>query len=117
MKLKLIFFLLTALYLKATPDSESFLFTLANSSGSYPVKIIPKEGAESGIRCRHSCGPSFGTSTYYDLQIWNSSTSSNLELGYGFTRPLNINKETYFTGKRLLEIDELEVFEVVNFVV
>ena len=105
-------FLSAAVDFTATPDSESFLFTLVNPSGSNPVKIIPKQGAGGGIRCRQSCGPSFGTSIYYDLQIWDGSPSSDLELGYGFTCPLNTNKETYFTGKGRLEIDELEVYEV-----
>ena len=112
MKLKLVFFLLTAANFTGTPDSESFLFTIVNPSGSNPARIIPKQGVEAGIRCCQSCGPSFGTSTHYDLQIWKGSAGGYLDLGYGFTCPPNINKGTYFTGKSPFEIDELEVFEV-----
>ncbi|XP_068676944.1 uncharacterized protein [Montipora foliosa] len=92
-------------------DNEAFLFTLVNPSGSNPMKITPKPDAAAGIRCYHGFGPSYGTSTYYDLQIWNGS-ASNLDLGYGFTCPPNVDKKSYFTGKTPLTIDELEVFEV-----
>ena len=95
---------------KAIPDSQSFLFTLVNPSGNKPIKINPKPGA--AIRCRSDAGPAFGDSTHFDLYVWYQKFGSGLSLGFGFTCPENVNRNTYFTGGALFEVSELEVFKV-----
>ncbi|KAL9950672.1 hypothetical protein ACROYT_G043206 [Oculina patagonica] len=100
---------------KIVADSQSFLFTLINPSGSQPVKIRPNPGAS--IRCKSNCGPSFGIKQYYDLQVWSSDfsfgkTSGYLYLGHGFTCPEGVDKSSYFTGTFPFDISELEVFKV-----
>ena len=92
------------------PDSQSFLFTLINPSGNEPIKINPNQGA--AIRCRNDSGPVFGSSIACDLTVWNQNNRSGLGLGYGFTRPENVNRNTYFTGGSPFEVTELEVFKV-----
>ena len=75
------------------------------------MKILPKPVA--AIRCRSDVGPAFGDSaSCYDLIIWNTTYGSRLDLGYGFTCPQNVNKNTYFTGVSPFEVSELEVFKV-----
>ena len=85
-----------------------------NPSGSEPVKLNPKSGG--GIRCMTCSGPNFGTSEYYDLQVWcekyKRSGSNNLDLGFGFECPVTIDKKKYFFGSSPFDIDELEVFNV-----
>lgn len=44
---------------KEIVDDQCFLFTLANPSGTDPIKITPKRGAAAGIRCRDDLGPRF----------------------------------------------------------
>ena len=96
---------------KAIPDSQSFLFTLVNPSGNEPIKINPKPVA--AIRCRSDVGPTFGNSaSCYDLTVWYSVYGSRLDLGYGFTCPENVNKNTFFTGASPFQVSELEVFKV-----
>ena len=100
---------------KATTDSQSFLFTLVNPSGTEPVKITPKPDAPGGIRCQNHWGPTFGTSQSYDLLVWYKESSgivNYLDLGHGFTCPKNADKRTYFTGKSPFEIDQMEVYRV-----
>ena len=109
-KLEVITFLSTGDKFKS--DSESFLFTLVNPFGSNPVKIACKPDASGGIWCRQSTGPAFGTSSHYDLMIWENGISRYFGGGRGFTCPLNANSQTHFTGNNRLEIDELEVHEV-----
>ena len=107
--LLLFYFLYLASPFKAIPDSQSFLFTLVNPSGNEPIKINPKPGA--AIRCRSDVGPTFGdSSSCYDLAVWYSG--SRLDLGYGFTCPENVNKNTFFTGASPFQVSELEVFKV-----
>ena len=57
-------------------------------------------------------GPAFGNSTYYDLTVWIPGYGSLLDLGYGFTFPENVNKETYLAGASPFQVSELEVFKV-----
>ena len=95
---------------KVIPDSQSFLFTLVNSTRNEPIKINPKPGA--AIRCWSNSGPVFGDSSYFDLKVWIQGGGSGLDLGYGFTCPENVNRNTYFTGGSLPEVSELEVFKV-----
>ena len=105
-------FLYSASSYKFLADSQSFLFTVVNPSGREPIKITPKPGA--GICYKSDIGPFFGTIGYYDLKVWTSalSISGYLNLGYGFTCPQYVNKNTYFTGGNAFDINELEVFKV-----
>ncbi|XP_022783162.1 uncharacterized protein LOC111323965 [Stylophora pistillata] len=105
--------------IKAIEDSYSFLFTLENPSGSEPVKINPKADAHGGIRCDSRKGPSFGTSQFYDLEVWRTFNAtrpeeilSYFDLGYGFICPESVDNIPYFTGKNPFKIEELEVFKV-----
>lgn len=95
---------------KAIPDSQSFLFTLANPSGNEPTRLNPKPGA--AIRCMSNAGPAFGNSTHFDLYVWYQKVGSGLDLGFGFTCPENVNGITFFTGGSLFQVTELEVFKV-----
>lgn len=111
------YFSYSASILKAIEDSDSFLFTLINPSGSKPMMIKPKQGAKGGIRCDLKKGPSFGTPECYDLEVWRTfnavnprNASSLLDLGYGFIHPEGVDKGTYFTGNSPFKVDELEVF-------
>ena len=105
--------------MKAIEDSDSFLFTLVNPSGSKPMMIKPKQGAKGGIRCDIKKGPCFGIPKYYDLEVWNAfnatnprNASSHLDLGYGFIHPEGVDNREYFTGNSPFEVYELEVFTV-----
>lgn len=102
-------FFYSAVDLKAIVDSQSFLFTLVNPSGNELVKI--SQNKDTRIRCKSGLGPSFGTTQCYDLQVWNDA-NSNLDLGFGFKCPENVDKKTYFAGKNPFTVSELEVFKV-----
>ena len=109
--LVLFYFLYLGSSFKAIPDSQSFLFTLVNPSGNEPIKINPKPVA--AIRCCSDIGPSFGDSTIHnDLTVWHPFGGSCLALGYGFTCPENVNRNTYFAGVNPFQVSELEVFKV-----
>ena len=99
---------------KAIPDSQSFLFTLVNTSGNEPIKINPKPGA--AIRCKSNAGPTFGDSSSYDLLVGNTFSSVSLvsyvDLGSGFTCPQNVSKYSYLAGASPILVSELEVFKV-----
>ena len=92
------------------PDSESFLFTLVNPSGNEAMKINPKSGA--AIRCRSDAGPAFGDSRFFDFVVWSPHCASGLSLGYGFTCPENVNRNTCFAGASQFQVSELELFKV-----
>ena len=110
--LLLLYFLYLASSWKAIRDSQSFLFTLVNPSGNKPIKITPTE-PRAAIRCRSDVGPTFGNSaSCYDLTVWYSVYGSRLDLGYGFTCPENVNKNTYFADASPFQVSELEVFKV-----
>ena len=108
--LVLFYVLYLASSFKAITDSQSFLFTLVNPYGYDPAKITPKPGA--AIRCNSNAGPSFGNSTHYDLRVWYRNFGSDVDLGYGFTCPENVNRETYLAGSSPYQVSELEVFKV-----
>ena len=108
--LVLLYFLYVASSWIAIPDSQSFLFTLVNSTRNEPIKINPKLGA--AIKCRSGAGPTFGDSTYSDLRVWHPDYGSSLALGHGFTCPENVNWETYLAGASPFQVSELEVFKV-----
>ena len=109
--LVLFYFLYLVNSWKAIPDSQSFLFTLVNTSGNEPMKLNPKPGA--AIRCRSNTGPTFGNSNLrYDLTVWVTKDGSYLDLGYGFTCPENVNRKTYLAGASPFQVTELEVFKV-----
>ena len=97
---------------EAKADNQSFLFTLVNPSGGEPTKITANPDASGGIRCKGDMGPSFGTLSYYDLQIWNKESCGRLNLSFGFIGPPNVNCSNYFTGENVFEINEMEVFKV-----
>lgn len=102
----------SAFQLKAKQDSHSFLFTLVNPLGTKPMKIATKTNAS--IHCKSDLGPTFGTASTqcYDLQVW-STIGSNLDLGFGFKCPDNVDKKKYFCGTCPFKIDDLEVFKVI----
>ena len=107
----MVYILYLVSYRKAIPDSESFLFTLVNPSGNEPVKINPKPDA--AIQCMSDEGPTFGNSNLrYDLTVWVTKDGSYLDLGYGFTCPENVNRNTYLAGASPFQVTELEVFKV-----
>ena len=92
------------------PDSQSFLFTLVNTSGNEPIKLNSQLGA--AIECWSGVGPTFGDSNYCDLRVWDPDYDSRHHLGYGFTCPENVNGTTYLTGANPFQVSELEVFKV-----
>ena len=93
-----------------TGDTGSFLFTLVNPTGNPSAKFDSKP--EGGIRCLSGKGPSFGSTGYYDLQIWIEDENGYLDLGYGFRRPQSVDRYEYFTGSANFEITEVEVYEI-----
>ena len=99
-----------------TADSQAFLFTLVNPSGSEPIKINATPDTSVGIRSQVQEGPNFGTDEYYDLTVnpMNTPTGlgAELDLGYGFVRPKNANSKNYFAGKSPFEVTDMEVFQL-----
>ena len=89
-------------------DNDSFLFLL-NYGGNFSEKINLKPGASGGIRCQKFLGPAFGTTSYFDVQLWNNSNKglSFLSLGYGY-----VSRNSLFIGNETLSIEEVEVFKV-----
>ena len=81
-----------------------------NPTGNQAAKLDSKP--DGGIRCSNGKGPSFGTATYYDLQIWGKDEKGYLDLGYGFRRPESVDKNKFFTGSNSFEITNLEVYEI-----
>ena len=51
-------------------DSQSFLFTLVNPSGTEPMKVVLKPGVSGGMRYRADWGPRFGSKVSSDLWVW-----------------------------------------------
>ena len=98
----------------AEPDSQCFLFTLVNPSGSGPLKITPKPGG--GIRSHSDWGPSFGNERLNDFVAGIPSSLGRfiggLELGYGLWCPQDAEKQTYFTGSGTFAVNEMEVFQI-----
>ena len=96
-------------------DSQSFLFTLVNPSGTEPIVLNP--AASGGIRYRADLGPRFGTRINNDLRVWTTDNYSvvHVSLGFGFTCPENKQRDTFFTGKSPSNINELEVFKICLF--
>ena len=76
------------------------------------MKIATKTDAST--HCHTDLGPTFGTASTqcYDLQVW-STIGNNLDLGFGFKCPDNVNKKTFFCGTSPFQIDDLEVFKVI----
>jgi len=94
-------------------DNDSFLFLL-NYGGNFPEKINLNPGLRGGIRCQKFLGPAFGTTFFFDVQLWNNSNKglSFLSLGYGYLCPPNVSRNSLFIGNETLSIEEVEVFKV-----
>ena len=94
-------------------DDQCFLFTLANPSGTEPIKITPKHGAAAGIRCRAEIGPRFiENNNALDVDESGGGLIGSQNLRNGFVCPHNADHETFFTGKQKFNVTELEVFKV-----
>jgi len=94
-------------------DNDSFLFLL-NYGGNFSEKINLKPGASGGIHCQEFLGPAFGTTSYFDVQLWNNYNKglSLLYFGHGYVRPPNFDRNSLFIGEETLSIEEMEVFKV-----
>ena len=85
-------------------DEESFIF---NSNGKYPSK---KD--KDCIYCNPNCGPTFGTSSYYEIYFDNT-------LDKGETFGGNYENYTFFNNKKStydnikFDVKELEVFKII----
>ena len=85
-------------------DEESFIF---NSNGKYPAK---KD--KDCIYCNPNWGPTFGTSSYYEISFDNS-------LDKGETLGGNYENYTFFNNKKStydnikFDVKELEVFKII----
>ena len=98
---------------KEIADNQCFLFTLANPSGTEPIKITPKRGAAVGIRCGTSLGPRFiEKNNVLDVDEGGSGLIGTQDLSSGFLCPQNADHKTFFTGKQKFNVTELEVFQV-----
>jgi len=99
-------------------DSQCFLFTLVNPSGSEPIKINQKRGASVGIRCGDDLGPRFceiksgGNALFLDPDDTPSSFRGGLNLVNSFPCPQNAENQTFFTGRGTFDVTELEVFKM-----
>ena len=102
--------------LKDIADDQCFLFTLANPSGTEPIKIAPKRGATAGIRCGANLGPRFvaknNSLNTLDVDESDGCLLGSQDLSSGFVCPQNANHETFFTGKQKFNVTELELFKV-----
>jgi len=112
-----VFFLYSAAkYYCVQADSQCFLFTLVNPSGSEAVKINRNAGASIGIRCGIDLLPRFCEESMNALEVNKKDNRrclvGRLNLAYGFTCPQNANKGTYFTGNGQFDITEMEVFKI-----
>lgn len=110
-------FLTSATSNQVVVDSQCFLFTLVNPSGSDPVKIKAKPGASVGIKCADDLGPRFSEKSGRNaLDVHPKDTPSgfegNLKLNNGFICPKDADNEAFFAGNGKFDITELEVFNV-----
>lgn len=78
------------------------------------MKITLRPGASGGIRNCADLGPSFGAKTgSSDLWLLTDNYGvGHVSLGNGFTCPEQVDRCTFFTGRRLFKINELEVFKI-----
>ena len=90
-------------------DSQSFLFTLVNPSGSEPTTI--SQDGSGGIWCHRNWGPTFGSHTWFALCIWHEE-SSGRHYRRVFTFPPNANPQNFFAGENPFEVNEMEVLKV-----
>ena len=97
-------------------DSNAFLFSLVNPSGSQPNKMNAVVGCRTGIHCESGLGPCFGVKGRHNLKmgdILNSTGKCQLfNTNVGFQCPANVDFSTFFTGINIFSISELEVFKV-----
>ena len=95
-------------------DSNAFLFSLVNPSGSEPKKMNAVVGSRTGIHCNSELGPCFGVKDRYNLKIGENHTDRYklFNVNLGFQCPANVNFKTFFTGIDLFTISELEVFKI-----
>jgi len=91
-------------------DSQSFLFTLVNPSGSEPTKIA--QDGSAGIWSERNWGPTFSAGSRLALCVRCEESCGRLNLRSGFLCPPNANPNTYFAGKSPFEISEMDVFKV-----
>ena len=98
---------------KEIADDQCFLFTLANPFGTEPIKITPKRGVTTGIRCGAVLGPRF---IEKENALGVDESGGNLigfeTLSSSFMCPQNANHQTFFLGQHTFNVTELEVFKV-----
>jgi hypothetical protein len=95
-----------------TPSPKAFLFSLHSPSGVGPVRLPLVQNLEQAIRCKASCGPTFGGG--HDLHIAdsaNSNTGSYTNLGHTYQLPSGQSAKTFFTGGKNFQAAELEVYQ------
>ena len=101
-----------------TEDSNTFLFSLVNPSGSKPVKISKNPRVRVGILPNKNLGPCIGTRGGYNLKTWKSDLHDNFKCGVffgtqAFLTPANVDLSTYVIGGMDgVRVSELEVFKV-----
>ena len=110
-------FLTSAKSIEFVVDSQCFLFSLVNPSGSGPVKINAKPGKSVGIKCVHDLGPRFSEkpgNNALDIDPRNtpSGFEGSLNLDFGFMCPQDADNRAFFTGKGKFGITELEIFKI-----
>ena len=91
--------------------SESFLFSLVNSSGLPPTKMPLIAGQEGcAIYCDSSCGAVFGGG--HDLCIPNAPDSNNCytSLNTTYQCPAGQDPTTFLAGNETFLVSEIEVF-------
>ena len=62
-------------------DDKAFIFTLKNPNGVEPTRYMKRKESGCAIYCYHDNGPTFGSSSYYDIYIAKNCTQD----GNGYT--------------------------------
>jgi hypothetical protein len=103
-------------FVRADPNQQSFLFTLKNPH-NVPARrfAIKAEMKHQAFTCETKRCPTFGNG---DLVVfcdyWNPRGSA-LKFGEVYNNDTGLDGATFFTGSREFEIEEMEVFEIPNF--
>jgi hypothetical protein len=91
---------------------RSFLFTLKNPHNVSARKFMLQPGKEA-INCDHRLGPSFvGISVANDCNA--NTQSSTADFGMSYINNTGLKGSTFFTGSPTFEVNEIEVFEILE---
>jgi hypothetical protein len=99
---------------KTDNSLKSFLFTLKNPHNIPAKKFALKAKMKANaILCSSGWGPRF-----YDMSVsdnCNTNTKSYIRgFGDAYINDTGVNDDTFFTGSRYFQVEEIEVIEITN---